>query len=92
MQSARQMLHILQHNCKLDLNAEKLKVIFIYHCAITLPVTQPPTSEKQQKATKNLHRMLGWNMQQENVGSAKKKDVEGEIGSISAQMLMVYVV
>ena len=41
---------------------------------------------------KNLHRMLVQNMQQENVGSVKKKDVEGELGCISAQMLLVYVV
>ena len=31
-------------------------------------------------------------MQQGNVGSVKKKDVEGELGRIGAQMPVVYVV
>ena len=31
-------------------------------------------------------------MQQGNVGSVKKKDKEGELGWISVQMLLVYVV
>ena len=31
-------------------------------------------------------------MHQENVGSAKKKDVEGELGKISAQMAVVHMV
>ena len=48
MQSGRQILHILQHNPKLDLNEaqihnpEKNAASQKYH-AITLPVNQPPT-------------------------------------------------
>ena len=36
--------------------------------------------------------MLVQNMQQGNVGIVKKKDVEGESGCSSAQMLLVYVI
>jgi len=54
--ASQQMLCILQHNPRLNLNAKELKLKFItlkentasqtYH-AITLPVAQPPTSGKQ---------------------------------------------
>ena len=52
---------------------------------------QTYTLDTHQK-NKNLHRMLVQNMQQGNVESVKKKDLEGELGCISAQMLLVYVV
>ena len=47
------MLHILQQNPRLDLNAKELKLQFTtlkeiqLHCAINLPVPHLPTSGKQ---------------------------------------------
>ena len=49
------------------------------------------TLDTQQKNKKSAQH-VGLNHAARNVGSVKKKDVEGELGRISEQMLVVHVV